>query len=123
MTFDLSTSAGVTAFAGALVALVFILVPPARHWFVDQDAETQRALTGLMILIVAALAVASSCFGLFGFVACTVQSIIEYFVSVVFAAVLGLATSRGVFMAARIVRSRTDSTTKALSSEQPKLLD
>lgn len=108
MTIDLGTSAALSVAAGAVLSLIFILIPPARSWFTSQDGDTQKALTGVLILLVAVLAVLGSCAGFIAAVACEQRSIVDYIVNVAFAAVLGLATNRALFSAARFTgRGRT----------------
>lgn len=101
MTLDLLTASGLTAAFSFLLALVFVLIPPARRWFVALDAETQQAVTGVSILVIAALAVSLGCFGVLVFIPCTAPDIGSYLLSVVFVAVIGDRTSKAVFAAAR----------------------
>lgn len=101
MTIDLLTASGITAAFSLLLSLIFILVPPARRWFVQLSADNQQALTGAGILIVAAVAVGLGCAGVITFIPCTPKSIAEYAIGVVFVAVLGDRVSKATFAAAR----------------------
>lgn len=128
MTLDFSTPESLATLAGTLLALVFVLIPPARRWFTALEADSQAAITGLLILAVAAVGVLLSCTGIAGAIACTTQDVLDYAVRVVFAAVLGVGANRGVFLAARLAQSkrgdaRGDAFEKALQSpERAKLL-
>lgn len=108
MTLDLLTASGLTAAFSFFLALVFVLVPPARRWFVALEAETQQAVTGISILVIAAVAVGLGCAGVLPFIPCTTQDIGGYLLSVVFVAVIGDRTSKGVFAAARWWDARGD---------------
>ena len=123
MTIDLLTASGITAAFSLLLSLIFILIPPARRWFVQLSAENQQALTGAGILIVAAVAVGLGCARVITFIPCTLQSIGEYAISVVFVAVLGDRVSKGAFAAARWWDARADAGhAKALTPADGRLL-
>lgn len=121
---DLYTATGLTAGAAFLVSVAFVLLPPLRKWFSALEAETQQAVMGLVILIVAACGVFLGCSGAIAFIPCTVRDIGTYFLYVVLAAVVGDRTSKGVFAAARWVDMRTAEpySAKALGSPSGKLL-
>ncbi len=108
MTLDLLTASGLTAAFSTLLALVFILITPARAWFEAKSAEQQQALVGVGILLIAMVAVGLGCAGVITLVPCTVKGIGDYFIGVVFAAVLGDRVSKGWFAAARYFSDRTD---------------
>jgi len=108
MTLDLLTAGGLTAAFSTLLALVFILIEPARAWFEAKSAESQQAITGVGILVIAAAAVGLGCAGVITLVPCTVKGIGDYFIGVVFAAVLGDRVSKGWFAAARYFSDRKD---------------
>jgi hypothetical protein len=100
MQFDFSqllTVAGLTSAASALIALVFILVPPARAWFESLDGEIQRAVNGVIIVVIGAGVAGASCVGLTAVVACTANDLVSYFVSVVFAAVIALGVTKAEY--------------------------
>jgi len=101
MTLDLLTAAFAT-----LMSLLFIIVPGARAWFEGLSADGQQALTGVAILIMAAVAVGLGCAGVIVLVPCTVTGIGDYFIGVVFAAILGDRVSKGWFAAARYFSDR-----------------
>lgn len=106
MTLDLLTAGGLTAAFSTLLALVFILIEPARAWFEAKSAESQQAITGVGILVIAAAAVGLGCAGVIVLVPCTVTGIGDYFIGVVFAAILGDRVSKGWFAAARYLSDR-----------------
>lgn len=101
MTIDLLTASGLTAAFSLLLSLIFILIPPARRWFVGLSAENQQAITGGGILVVAAVAVALGCAGIITFIACSASSIGEYALTVVLAAIVGDRVSKAAFAGAR----------------------
>jgi hypothetical protein len=124
MPIDLGTPEALTIAAGAVLSLVFILFPPARRWFTEQDGDTQKALTGGLILLVAAAAVLGSCAGVLDAVACEQASIVDYVIKVAIAGVLGLATNRTLFSVARVTgRSRAQARTIGAPPTRSKLLD
>lgn len=108
MTLDLLTAGGLTAAFATLLSLLFILIPGARAWFEGLSADAQQALTGVAILIMAAVAVGLGCTGVIVLVPCTVTGVGDYFIGVVFAAILGDRVSKGWFAAARYRASRSD---------------
>lgn len=101
MTIDLLTASGITAAFSLLLSLIFILIPPLRAKFVALDADIQQAITGAGILIIAAVAVALGCAGMFTFIPCTSASIADYALRVVIAAIVGDRVSKSTFAAAR----------------------
>ena len=108
MSLDLLTASGLTAALSLLITLVFVVVPPARKWFVALSAETQQAVTGIGILVIAAFAVGAGCAGLITFIPCTVKPIGDYLVSVVVVAIVGNGASKSVFAGARFVDAHGD---------------
>lgn len=124
MPIDLGSPAALTVAAGAVLSLLFILIPPARRWFTEQDGDTQKALTGGLILLVAAAAVLGSCAGVLDAVACEQASIVDYVINVAIAGVLGLATNRALFSAARVASRRgVRARTIGAPAQRSKLLD
>jgi hypothetical protein len=107
MTIDLLTANGLTSAVAILLSLVFIAIPPARHWFVAQLAETQQAVTAGVIFVVAFLAVGAGCAGIIPFIPCTAMSIGDYLVSVVLTAIAGNQVAKGVFTAKRFIDARS----------------
>lgn len=128
---DLGTPEALASAAGAVLALFFILIPPARRWFVERDGDTQKAITGGAILLVAALAVIGTCANVIATgIVCTQQGIVDYFLRVAFASVLGVGINRGLFAGARVAGRRRPrlkvigaNDGGGSSSSQSKLLD
>lgn len=102
----LATPAGLAALAGAIIAGVFILIPPARAWFAALSADEQSALTAWLIVLLGALAIALSCGGALSIVACSQLGIVDYIGQTLIVAVLGVVSNRAVFQLARIVKAR-----------------
>lgn len=106
MTLDLATSAGLTAAVTVLLTFVAVIVPKVRTWFEAKDADTQRSIRGVIVLALATAFVGGSCAGFLPGPACTVQAIGDYVIGAVLSAVLSLASSDGIFLAARLRANR-----------------
>lgn len=107
MQMNLTTAAGLTVAASTLLTLVMLLIPQSRAWFEARDADTQRAFRGIAVLALAGVFVAGGCAGVIASApACSVQSIGDYVLGVVLAAVMSLGATDGVFLAARRLRDR-----------------
>lgn len=128
MDLDFSTPEALTTAAGFLMSLIFVIWPSARRWFTEKDADTQAAINGGIILLVATLGVVGGCTGIIPTqVACTQDNIVNYAVRIVFASVLGVGANRSVFLVARKLNPAARATAKALETQppapRPKLLD
>lgn len=116
----LASSVGLAALAGAFIASVFILIPPARAWFVALSADEQSALTAWLIVALAAIAILTSCAGVFSVVVCTSAGILDYVGQTVIVALAGVVGNRAVFQLARIRAARkTDASAKGLELAAP----
>lgn len=116
----LASSVGLAALAGAFIASVFILIPPARAWFVALSADEQSALTAWLIVALAVIAILTSCAGVFSVVVCTSAGILDYVGQVVIVALAGVVGNRAVFQLARIRAARkTDASAKGLELAAP----
>lgn len=124
MSIDLLTAGGITAAFSLILSLLFILIPPLRVKFIALDADTQQAVTGVGILAIAVVAVALGCAGVITFIPCTLQSIGEYAISVVFVAVLGDRVSKATFAGARWwdARAEQNAAIKSLTLRDGRLL-
>lgn len=124
MTLDLLSAGGLTAAFSLLLTLLFILVPPLRARFTSLDADTQQAVMGIGIIAIAVIAVALGCAGVITFIPCTLQSIGEYAISVVFVAVLGDRVSKATFATARWwdARAERNAAVKSLTLRDGRLL-
>jgi hypothetical protein len=104
-TFDLTTAAGLTLATSVTLTVIALLIPQTRARFEALGADAQRSVRGVIVLALAALFIAGGCVGVVtGAPACNVQSIGDYVLGVVIAAVLSLASTDGVFLAARRLR-------------------
>jgi hypothetical protein len=104
---QLTTSQGLTVATSTLLTAAALIIPKTRTWFESKDADTQKAIRGIAVIVLAVVFVIGGCAGLIaGAPACTVQSIGDYLIGVVLAAVLSLASTDGVFLVARKLRDR-----------------
>lgn len=107
MELQLTTAQGLTVAASTLLTAGALIIPQTRHWFESLDADTQKAVRGIAVIVLAILFVAGGCAGLIASApACTVQGVGDYAIGVVLASVLSLASTDGVFLVARKLRDR-----------------
>lgn len=107
MNLNLTTAAGLTAAASVILSAITLIVPQTRTKFESLDADTQKSVRGIGVLLLAVLFVAGGCAGVIASApACNAQSIGDYAIGVVIAAVLSLASTDGVFLVARRMRDR-----------------
>lgn len=118
MSLDLLSASGLTAAVSLLFTLLFVLVPPLRTKYVSLSADTQQAIVGIGILVIALIAVGLGCAGVVTFIPCTVQSIGQYLIGVVVAAVIGDRVSKATFAGARWMQSRKDGNSGSAKSLQ-----
>lgn len=95
MQLDLSAQ-GWTAGVNAVLAFVFLILPPLKRLFDAQPAEYQTSVRGIAAIVLALLFVGGSCAGLWNDVACTKTDILSFAGNVVIASVLGFQVSGGV---------------------------
>lgn len=108
MNLNLTTAAGLTAATSVLLTVIALLIPQTRQKFESLDADAQKSIRGIVVLVLAVLFVGGGCAGVISAApSCSVQSIGDYALSVVVAAVLSLASTDGVFLAARRLRDRS----------------
>ena len=108
MTLDLLTAVGLTAATSVILTAIMLLIPQTRAWFEARDADTQKSTRGIAVLALAVVFVAGGCAGVIASApACTVQSIGDYALGVVLAAVMSLSSTHGVFLVARRLRDRS----------------
>ena len=121
MELKLDSPQGLTAAVTTVITVVAILIPQTRNWFASKDADTQKAIRGVGVLILAVVFVAGGCFGVISGVPCTVQAIGDYAIGVVLAAVLSMASTDGVFLVARKIRDARSPRLRSIDSSAGKL--
>lgn len=108
MQINLTTSVGLTAATSVILTAIMLLIPQTRRWFETLDADTQKSARGIAVLALAVVFVAGGCAGVIASApACSAQSIGDYALGVVLAAVMSLGSTDGVFLAARKLRDRS----------------
>lgn len=108
MQMNLTTAAGLTAATSVILTTVMLLIPQTRRWFTALDADTQKSVRGIVVIALAIVFVAGGCAGVIASApACSVQSIGDYALGVVLAAVMSLGSTDGVFLVARKLRDRS----------------
>lgn len=105
---NLTTAVGLTAGTSVILTAIMLLIPQTRAWFESLDADTQKSTRGIVVIALAIAFVAGGCAGVIASApACSVQSIGDYALGVVLAAVMSLGSTDGVFLAARKLRDRS----------------
>lgn len=102
-----TTPAALAAAASTLLTLLLMIFPPARVWFAAQTAEEQRAVRGVVVLVVAVASVYFGCTGVISGFTCTQTSVLDWVATVVMSALSGMAGTELVFGARRTRIART----------------
>lgn len=103
MQFDLSAQ-GWTAGVNALLALIFIVIPQAKHWFENQAEEYRAAIRGITAIVLGVVFVGGSCVGWWGDLACAKADVLSFAGNVVIASVLGFQASGAVMHVTSVTR-------------------
>lgn len=108
MQMNLTTAVGLTAATSVILTAIMLLIPQTRAWFESRDADTQKSVRGIVVIALAVVFVAGGCAGVIASApACSVQSIGDYALGVMLAAVMSIGSTDGVFLTARKLRDRS----------------